>query len=206
MEASIVKRLVSLNEDVLISRNSGAFEELMERNTLSAGASLVVAMICAFASPLQMRAQEPKTPYPSIAPVDQYLMPDRDAEIALARTAAPAAISRDATIFVLGRHGFVCAVERAWMAPTDNPEFWNPKNRSPICYNPPAVRSVLPVIIKRAELVLAGKTIAQIQEWEKAAYAKKELPTILEPGAMSYMMSKEAYLTDDHSHNLAHLM
>ena len=188
----------------------------MDRNTLSAGASLVVVVICFFAAPLQMRAQDPKTPYPSMAPVDQYLMPDRDAEIALARSAAPEAISRDATIFVLGRHGyetavegkngFVCAVERGWTAPTDNLEFWNPKNRSPICYNPPAVRSVLPLIIKRTELVLAGKTTAQIQELERAAYVKKDLPTILEPGAMSYMMSKEGYLTDDGGHNLAHLM
>jgi len=188
----------------------------MDRNRLFAGAFLVVAVIFAFAALLQMRAQVHKIPYPSMAPVDQYLMSDRDAEIVLARTAAPDGISRDATVFVLGRHGyetavegkngFVCAVERAWMAPTDNPEFWNPKNRSPICYNPPAVRSVLPLIIKRAELVLAGKTIPQIQEWEKAAYAKKELPTTLEPGAMSYMMSKEAYLTDDGGHNLAHLM
>jgi hypothetical protein len=188
----------------------------MNRNTFSVGASLVVAVICAFAAPLQMRAQDLKTPYPSMAPVDQYLMPDRDAEIALARSAAPAAISRDATILVLGRrgyetavegkNGFVCAVERGWTAPTDNPEFWNPKNRSPICYNPPAARSVLPLTIKRTELVLAGKTIAQIQEWEKAAYANKDLPTIIEPGAMSYMTSKEAYLTDDDGHNLAHLM
>ena len=138
----------------------------MDRNRLSAGASLVVAVICSFAASPQMRAQDHKIPYPSTAPVDQYLMPDRDAEIVLARSAAPDAISRDATVFVLGRHGyetavegkngFVCAVERAWMAPTDNPEFWNPKNRSPICYNPPAVHSVLPFIIKRAELVLAG--------------------------------------------------
>jgi hypothetical protein len=188
----------------------------MDRNGLFAGGSLTLAAIFAFAALLQLRAQGHKTPYPSMAPVDRYLMADRDGEIVLARSAAPDAISRDATVFVLGKHGyetavegkngFVCAVERAWMAPTDNPEFWNPKNRSPICYNPPAVRSVLPFIIKRAELVLAGKTVAQIQEWEKAAYAKKELPTTLEPGAMSYMMSKEAYLTDDGGHNLAHLM
>jgi len=188
----------------------------MARNTLSACGSLVAAVICAFPALLQMRAQDPKTPYPSMAPVDQYLIPDRDAEIALARSAAPDAISGDATILVLGRHGyetavegkngFVCAVERGWTAPADNPEFWNPKNRSPICYNPPAVRSVLPLVIKKTQLVLAGKTIAQIQEWEKAAYAKKDLPTTLEPGAMSYMMSKEAFLTDEGGHNLAHLM
>src|SRR5262249_43236602 len=85
-------------EDV---RNSVPAEELMGRTTLSAGASLVVAMIFAFVALLRTRAQDPKTPIPSMAPVDQYLMPDRDAEIALARTAAPDAISRDATIFVL---------------------------------------------------------------------------------------------------------
>lgn len=161
------------------------------------------------------QAQEMKTPYPSMAPLDQYLM-DRNAEIALARSAAPESISRDATILVLGRrgyetavegkNGFVCVVERDWMAPFDNPEFWNPKNRGPICYNPAAAHSVLPITIKRTEQVLAGRSKAQIQEWEKRAYAKNELPTTLEPGAMAYMMSKNAYLTDDGSHNLAHLM
>jgi hypothetical protein len=57
-----------------------------------------------------------------MAPLDQYLMVDRDAEIAMARSAAPEAISRDAYVLVLGRHGyetavkgkngFVCVVER----------------------------------------------------------------------------------------------
>ncbi len=69
-------------------------------------------------------AQDVKTPYPSMAPLNQYLMTDRDAEIALARSAAPESISRDAKILVLGRHGyetaaegkngFVCVIERAW--------------------------------------------------------------------------------------------
>lgn len=151
-----------------------------------------------------------------MAPLDRYLIPDRDAEIALARSAAPAAISGDATVLVLGKHGyetavagkngFVCVVERNWMAPFDNPEFWNPKNRGPVCYNPQAARSVLPMTIKRTEQVMAGKSRSEIEAWEKTAYAKKELPTTLEPGAMAYMMSKDAYLTDEGSHNLAHLM
>jgi hypothetical protein len=78
-------------------------------------------------------AQDVKTPYPNMAPVDQYLMEDREAEIALARSAAPESISRDAEILVLGRHGyetavkgkigFVCIVERSWMAPIDEPGF-----------------------------------------------------------------------------------
>src|SRR6516162_8415593 len=175
----------------------------MDRNPLSAGASLVVAVICALGAPLQVRAQDPKTPYPSMAPVDQYLMPDRNAEIALARSAAPDAISRDATIFVLGRHGyetavegkngFVCAVERGWMSPSDAPEFWNPKLRGPLCFNPQAARSVLPTTNKRTEMALAGRAKAEIVDGNKEEFEKGELPP-LEPGAMSYMMSKGAYL------------
>jgi hypothetical protein len=153
--------------------------------------------------------------YPNMAPLDQYLIPDRTAEIALARSAAPESISRDAKVMVLGtrgyetaaegKNGFVCLVERAWTSPPDSPEFWNPKGRAPICLNPQAARFVLPIALKKTEFALAGQSKAQILESTKAAYAKKQLPP-LEPGAMSYMMSKDAYLTDDGSHNLAHLM
>jgi len=189
----------------------------MTRNQVArVAAALTFILILAFAAPRQMAGQDNKTPYPSMAPLEQYLIPDRDAEITLARSAAPETISRDATVLVLGRHGyetavdgkngFVCLVEREWTAPFDDPGFWNPKNRSPICLNPPAVRSILPITLKRTEVVLAGKSKAQMEEWTKAAFANKELPTTLEPGAMSYMMSKDAYLTDQGSHNLAHLM
>lgn len=190
-------------------------EQLMSSKKFGVVVSLTCALICAFGTERQARGQSSKTLYPKMAPVEQYLM-DRDAEIALARSAAPEPISHDATALVLGRrgyetvvegkNGFVCIVERAWMSPFDSREFWNPKNRGPICYNPQAVHSILPITIKRTELVLAGESREQIQEWTKAAYAKKELPTTLEPGAMSFMMSKEAYLTDDGGHNLAHLM
>jgi hypothetical protein len=161
------------------------------------------------------QALDAKTPYPSMAPLDQYLMTDRNAEIALARSAAPDSISRDAKILVLGPHGyetavegkngFVCVVERAWMSPSDHPQFWNPKLRGPICFNPAAARSILPLTIKRTEWVLAGLSKAQIMDNLKAARDRKELPPF-EPGAMSYMMSKQAYLTDDDGHNMAHLM
>ena len=39
------------------------------------------------------RARSEKTPYPAMAPLNQYLMPDENSEIALARSAAPASIS-----------------------------------------------------------------------------------------------------------------
>ena len=161
------------------------------------------------------QARGSKTSYPAMAPLDQYLMPDRDAEVALARSAAPDAISHDARILVLGRqgyetavegkNGFVCVVERGWMSPPNAPEFWNPKLRGPVCFNPPAARSVLPATYKRTEMVLAGRTETEIIEGNKAAFEKGELPP-LEPGAMSYMMSKGGYLTDRGDHNLAHLM
>src|SRR5579863_4028423 len=106
---------------------------------------------------------------------------------------------------VEGKNGFVCMVERAWMNPFDSPEFWNPKNRSPICLNPPAARTVLPITLMRTKLVLAGKSKDEVKESVKAAIEKKELPA-LEAGAMSYMMSKDAYLTDKGGHNMAHLM
>jgi hypothetical protein len=160
-------------------------------------------------------AQEKKSPYPSMAPLDRYLMADRDAEIALARSAAPKAVSADARIVVLGRHGyetavegkngFVCIVERGWMSPFDAPDFWNPKLRGPICYNPAAARSILPYTYKRTELVLAGLSKAQMLEGIKAALDRKELPTP-EAGAMSYMLSKEGYLGDSAGHWVPHLM
>jgi len=180
--------------------------------TITLGTFALVAVLCA-ARP--GRAADAKTPYPSMAPLDQYLIADQNAEIALARTAAPPSISRDAKVMVLGAHGyetavegknsFVCMVERAWMNPFDSPEFWNPKNRSPICLNPPAARTVLPITLMRTKLVLAGKSKEEVKESIKAAIEKKELPE-LEAGAMSYMMSKDAYLTDKGGHNMAHLM
>ena len=83
--------------------------------------------------------------------------------------------------------------------------FWNPKIRGPVCYNPPAARSILPLTYKRTEMVLAGQSKAQIIEGIKT-FIKQELPP-LEPGAMCYMMSKEQYLNDGGHHNwIAHLM
>lgn len=185
------------------------------RKLLVVAAFLSFALVLALIGMKQGLAQAPKQAYSSMAPLDQYLIADRNAEIALARSAAPDAISGDAKILVLGRHGyetavegkngFVCVVERGWMSPSDAKEFWNPKIRGPICFNPPAARSVLPTTLKRTEMVLAGRTKAEIIAGNKAAFDKGELPP-LEPGGMSYMMSKEAYLTDDGGHNLAHLM
>jgi hypothetical protein len=159
-------------------------------------------------------AQDAKAPYPTMAPLDQYLI-ERNAEITLARSAAPESISRDAEVLVLGQHGyetavkgkngFVCMVERSWTAGTDDPDFWNPKVRAPICFNPPAVRSQIPLTLKKTEVILASRSKDQMSEAVKAAFDRKELPTP-ESGAMCYMMSKQGYLSDRDGHWHPHLM
>jgi hypothetical protein len=162
----------------------------------------------------QAMAQEAKTPYPNMAPVDQYLMTDQAAEIAMARSAAPESIARDAEVLVLGRHGFetavkgkngfVCIVGRGWTSAPDA-EFWNPKARVPMCVNAAAARSYLLRITKITELGLAGRTQTQTDEAIAAAIAKKELPA-MESGAMCYMMSKQGYGGDAIPHWPSHLM
>lgn len=160
-------------------------------------------------------AQQSETPYPKMASIEEYLMADRGAEIALARSAAPETISRDATILVLGRdgfetavegtNGFVCMVDRGWSGPFDWPELWNPKIRAAACLNPQAVRSILPIAEMRARMVLAGSSTADIVTALEAAFESHRLPK-LESGAMSYMMARSAYLTDAGEHNGAHVM
>jgi hypothetical protein len=163
---------------------------------------------------LQTWAQAKDSPYPHMAPIDQYMMTP-DAEIALARSAAPESLSRDAEVMVLGKqgyktavkgkNGFVCMVERSWTAGIDDPDFWNPKLRGPICFNPPAARSYLPQTVRKTQLILAGKSKTQMSADISAALDKKELPAP-EIGAMCYMMSKQQYLGDSGGHWHPHLM
>ena len=55
--------------------------------------TIFFALVAAVAITLQTQAQTTETRDPKMAPVDQYLMADRNAEIALARSAAPESIS-----------------------------------------------------------------------------------------------------------------
>jgi hypothetical protein len=182
-------------------------------------ATLQVGLV-AFAIALgvaRVAAAQGDPPYSRMAPLEQYLMPDRDAEVALARTAAPRAISDDATVLVLGRrgyeraaegrNGFLCLVGRAWGSPFDGPNsgFWTPKNRSPVCYNPAGARSILPVYYLRTRLALAGLSKEQILDSVRAAFAAHALPSP-EPGAMAYMMSKRQRIGPQAVQWVPHLM
>jgi hypothetical protein len=179
----------------------------------------LAAVLVACAHPQQQMgtpvADSSKVTHPTtMAPLAEYLM-DRDAEITLAKSAAPSLIANDATVLVLtksgyetaieGKNGFVCMVGRSWVSPFNDPEFWNPKERSPVCLNAPAARSALPVDIKRTELALSGMTKDQMLARMKELVAQKSFATP-EIGSMSYMMSKSQYLSDEGGHWHPHLM
>ena len=145
------------------------------------------------------RAAEPD----KMAPVGDYLMADRAAEIALARSAAPPSVSSDAEVLVLspkgyvsaakGGNGFVCVVSRGWFSGLSEPDFWDPKLLGPICFNRQAARSVLPTFLTRTAWALAGASRAELAKRTRAAMATGKIPTPA-VGAMTYMMSKGGYL------------
>lgn len=185
----------------------------MKRASKQGFAALLISLllIADSASP----AQNPKTPYPNMASLDQYLSSDRNAEIALARSAAPDSISRDAEILALtphgyevavkGTNGFVCMVQRPWVMDIDEPEFWNPKLRAPICVNAAAAPTFVGLIVRKTEMILGGQSKEQMAESIKASLNKKEFPPPA-PGAMSYMMSKQGWLNDHDGHWHPHVM
>ena len=172
------------------------------------------AMLVVLSTVYQAMAQDALTPYPKMAPVDQYLMADRAAEIALARSAAPESISHDAEVQVLGRHGFetavkgtngfVCIVGRSWTSAADA-DFWNTKVRVPMCVNAAAARSYLLHFSKLTIWASRDARRAQMNEAIPAAIARKELPP-MEPGELRHMMSKEGYGGDSSPHWPSHLM
>ena len=181
---------------------------------VAGAAALALALTIAGAASAQTAA----SPYPERAPLDQYRMASQADEAALARSAAPPAISDKAEVLVLGTagyetaangtNGFVCIVERAWASGFDDPGFWNPKIRGPICFNPASVRSVLPTYLERSRWVLAGDDRARLVERTKAAIAAGRIKPP-EPNAMCFMMSKNGYLGDQASgggHWHPHLM
>lgn len=146
------------------------------------------------------------SPYSTMAPIAQYRIANPSDEISLARSAAPPSISAAAEVLVLGSsgyevavkgsNGFVCLVERSWTAYFDAPEFWNAKIRGPNCFNAVAARTELPQILQRTQWVLGGMTRQQMIAKTRAAFADHTFAAP-EPGALSFMLSKHGYLSDD---------
>jgi hypothetical protein len=174
--------------------------------TMASPTLLLAALYLAGAAPVGSET------IPDLAP---YLIADRAAEVALARTAAPRPVSDSATVLAMTRSGFVeaargtngftCLVVRSFGGGLDDPAFWNPRVRAPHCLNPPAVRTILPEILKRAEWVLAGVSRSEIAARTSRAYTAHEFP-MPATGAMAYMLSPEQHLQDADPHWMPHLM
>ena len=81
----------------------------------------------------------------------------------------------------------------------------NPTVREPICFNAAAALSLLPLTVKRTEWAMAEENRAQMSASIESAYDEKELP-VPEPGAMSYMMSKQTYFGPLNGKANPHLM
>jgi len=168
--------------------------------------------------PVALNAQSGSAPraYP---PLNEYLMAP-EAEIAMARSAAPSNISDKAAIKVLspsgyqvvreGDNGFVCLVLRGWAAPTYTPEqfrgfVYEAGIRAPICFDPSAARTVLPYYELRSRLGMAGRSPAQIAEGVQEAYSKGELPR-RDGVSFAYMWSAEQTLGPGIGHWHPHMM
>src|SRR5438128_3499315 len=168
---------------------------------------------------MSMQAASVRAQSPKYSPLREYMMTP-EAEIAMARSAAPENVSAHATVKVLtaagykvaaqGDNGFVCIVMRGWGAPTFTPAqlrdlVYYAKLRAPICFNPVASRTVLPLQELRAKLGMEGKTPDQIAEAVQAAYAKGELPK-MEMVAFAYMFSADQDLGPGVGHWHPHMM
>jgi hypothetical protein len=176
----------------------------------------IAGLALLFVSMQAASAHGQSTKYP---PLNEYMMTP-EAEVALARSAAPENVSGHATVKILtasgykvvtqGNNGFVCLVMRGWGAPTFTPTqlrdlVYYAKLRAPICFNPVASRTVLPLQELRAKLGMEGKTPDQIAEAVQAAYAKGELPR-MEMVAFAYMFSADQDLGPGVGHWHPHMM
>jgi hypothetical protein len=113
-------------------------------------------------------------------------------EIAFAESGGPAALARDATIYVLkdgkpikareGTNGCACIVLA-----------WAPGDAEPTCYDPAATRVMLPRDLKEASLRAQGKSEGEITAEIGSAFVRGELQTP-EKGALIYMTSPQGRL------------
>jgi hypothetical protein len=123
------------------------------------------------------------------------IMLPRDREIALARSAAPANVSRDATVMVLtdrgfevveqGSNGVTCVVNRS-----------QPQSLEPHCFDAEGAATVLPIELRRTEMLREGRSNEEIDReiGQGLLSGKYRLPR---RPAMSYMMSSGQVLFND---------
>ena len=119
----------------------------------------------------------------------------REAEIALARSAAPASVSAEARVLVFtdtgfvvadsGSNGVTCMVNRSW-----------PASLEPHCFDAEASQTILPIELRRTMLHHRGLGVAEVNREIADGLAAGRFRLPRRP-AMSYMMSREQQLIGD---------
>ncbi len=119
------------------------------------------------------------------------LLPRAD-EVALARSAAPAAVSDSAAVFVLAAEGYelaepgtsgaACYVSRDWVG-----------SREPHCFDPEGARTIMPMMMRRVELLHRGMTRAYADTVIALGIREGRYRLPARP-VMSYMMSEAQVL------------
>lgn len=152
---------------------------------------LLTALALLVGAPSVLAAQSSDAGSAARAP----LLP-RAQEIALARSAAPAEVSADATLLVLergtgfvvaeeGTNGVTCMVDRSW-----------PRALEPQCFDPEAARSILPVRLRQMELRERGRTKTQMQADIAEGFRTGRFTAPTRP-AVTWMMSAGQVLYND---------
>ena len=115
---------------------------------------------------------------------------DRDEELKLAMSAGPLTVSTEADVWVMGSTGFERAIEgsNGWTCLVVR----NAANKTvlaPHCLNPPATQTVLPAMLREAQLQAAGEGQSSIESTMAEEWDRGDLP-MPEGPAYAYMLSK----------------
>lgn len=149
--------------------------------------TLIAASAClvATSTPPRSLANYPQTtPTQRQMPVALY---PRDGEVALALSAAPEHLRRDAAVYVLEEHGYVkvrdskngfaCIVNRD-----------HPRNQKPTCYDAEGVATILPKVLDVGEMLMKGMPMEAINKAVAEGFRSGKYIAPRRPG-VAYMLS-----------------
>jgi hypothetical protein len=114
---------------------------------------------------------------------------DRETEIALALSACPPQVASKAAVYVLDRSGYV-KVRDSRNGFTAIVQHSLPTSQEPQCIDAEGTRTLLPRMLKVAELRVQGKSPEEIKRFVADAFAKGVFRPPTRPG-VDYMLSTE---------------
>ncbi|HEU4557983.1 MAG TPA: hypothetical protein VFS20_09045 [Longimicrobium sp.] len=130
----------------------------------------------------QSPARDPRLP---------VILPE-ERQMALARSAGPAHVAEGAALYVLRPGGYV-RVRGSSNGHSCLVEHDHPESIAPVCYDAEATRSILPGVLRIAELRETGLSYTEAKERVDELYRTGRLPAPRR-AAMSYMLSRDQVL------------